>query len=127
MIQLITKEALSSQDIANKIPQTRMDMRLAMRATLRYNTLPPLEHQEQCDGTALLAVEEALLAGTNDVMEPPTLEVEVFAPDEVIEVIADIEDDSWLNDVAHPRLRPVPRTPISMEQLADEHTLTCWL
>ncbi len=122
-----TKESLSSRGIADKMPQTRMDVRLAMRASLRYNTLPPLEHEEELAMPSQPAMEEAPLAGLDYFMEPSAPELEVFAPDEVIEVIADIEDDSWLNDVAQPRPKPVPRTPISREQLADDNTLTCWL
>lgn len=122
-----TKESLSSQDIADKIPRTRMDVRLAMRASLRYNTLPPPEHKEERAVPSHLVGEDAPLALPDYMMEPPVLEVGAFAPDEVPEVIADIEDDAWLNDVAQLKPRPVPRTPIHMEQLADDHTLTCWL
>ncbi len=91
-----TEESLSSQDLADKIPQTRMDVRLAIRASLRYNA-------------------------------PPAQEAGAFAPDEVAEVIAEIEDDAWLNDVAQPKHSPVLRTPIARKQLAGDHTLTCWL
>jgi hypothetical protein len=122
-----TKESVSSQDFADKIPRTRMDVRLAMRASQRYNTLPPLEHEEERAMSSQLVEEEAPLAVPGFVMEPLVLEVGAFAPDEVPEVIVDIEDDAWLNDVAQPKPRPVPRTPIQMEQLADDHTLTCWL
>jgi|SRR5579864_4327243 len=130
---LLQTDHEATQTFADKITQTRMDARLAMRAGLRYT--PPAQHTPQLPALkpereyALpeqSRSKEAPLTLPEYVMEPLTLKGEAFAP-ETLPAEETGEDDAWLNDVAQPQIGPVTQTPIQREQLANEHTLTCWL
>jgi hypothetical protein len=121
IVQHTPDEARSSQAFADKM--TRMDVRLAMRAGMRYTTQahPALEPGREWAVPEQHRQNETPLREPGSVLEPLALKTQATAPDEMM------EDESWLNDVIPARHRPTLPVPIPGEQLADDQTLTCWL
>ncbi|HEV2583370.1 MAG TPA: hypothetical protein VGT44_21100, partial [Ktedonobacteraceae bacterium] len=130
---LPTMQNESLQSFAEKITQTRMDLRLAKRAGLRstahkpasslYSVPPTLEPVQEQDRLAEVPLEER-----EYLMEPLVLKEGAIEPEIPMETIVDDEgDDTWLNDRVPIWREPAPHLPILKEQSIDDQALTCWL